>query len=376
MVPPVVGKYGLLVMSNDRTVHALTRGGASGGVWPTDWVPQSLTGVAHSRSPIVPFSSSVIVAAGESVLFVGDDSGDVHALNARTGQFLWTPPNLGKPVIGAPGGLFQQYGGVRDVILVGTRDGSAAQRSARPQPGRRHLGGRGVHRGIEHRSDQRRAGGGLLDPARVLRFPQPRGGPDALVRRRWATSPLFAQRSGSRNLGDIDGSPVLRNGRVYVGDNAGTVYSLDAATGLDDRTFSTGDGAVKGFLFPDRRNDDLMFATNTRVWSISDDGSPSMPPNWQWTVGGLVPSVILYWPQSPYVYVGSKDGKLYELDFSLANPLPPTSKPPLVLGDGVGQIGAPTLDIGVVPPDVSAGKKLLVVGSESGVLYGVEVPLP
>ena len=67
----------------------------------------------------------MIVAAGESVLFVGDDSGDVHALNARTGQFLWTPPNLGKPVIGAPGGLFQQYGGVRDVILVGTRDGSA-----------------------------------------------------------------------------------------------------------------------------------------------------------------------------------------------------------------------------------------------------------
>jgi hypothetical protein len=31
VVPPVVGKYGILVMSNDHTVHALTRGSASGG---------------------------------------------------------------------------------------------------------------------------------------------------------------------------------------------------------------------------------------------------------------------------------------------------------------------------------------------------------
>ena len=375
VVPPVVGKHGLVVMSNDRTVHALTRGGASGSVWPADWVPQSLAGVAHSRSPIVPFSSSVIVAAGESVLFVGDDSGDVHALNARTGQFLWTPPNLGKPVIGAPGGLFQQYGGVRDVILVGTRDGSAPNA----------LHGLNLADGSSAGAAFTAASNiGAISGAPAVDYSTQRvyfasrsfaGGP-TLWCVQVGTSPLFTQ-VWSRSLGDIDGSPVLRNGRVYVGNNAGTVYSLDAATGLDDRTFSTGgDGPVKGFLFPDRRNDDLMFATNTKVWSISDDGSPSMPPNWQWTVSGLVPSVILYWPQSPYVYVGSKDGKLYELDFSLANPLPPTSKPPLVLGDGLGQIGAPTLDIGVVPPDVSAGKKLLVVGSESGVLYGVEVPLP
>jgi hypothetical protein len=119
-----------------------------------------------------------------------------------------------------------------------------------------------------------------------------------------------------------------------------------------------------------------MFATTTKVWSLSDNGAATMDPNWQWTVAGLSPSVVLYWPQTNLVYVGSKDGKLYELDFTLANPSPPTYKPPLVLGDGLGQLGAPTLDIGVEPPNVSPGKKLLVVGSESGVLYGVEVPLP
>ena len=66
VVPPVVGKYGILLMSNDQTVHALTRGGTTGGSWPTDWVPRRLAGVAHSRSPIVPFVGSVLVAAGET----------------------------------------------------------------------------------------------------------------------------------------------------------------------------------------------------------------------------------------------------------------------------------------------------------------------
>ena len=49
----------------------------------------------------------------------------------------------------------------------------------------------------------------------------------------------------------------------------------------------------------------------------------------------------------------------------------------VVLGDGVGRLGAPSLDIGLAPPDVSApGNSLLLVGSESGALYAVEVPLP
>jgi hypothetical protein len=129
---------------------------------------------------------------------------------------------------------------------------------------------------------------------------------------------------------------------------------------------------VKGFVFPDRRNDDLVFATNTRVWSVSDTGAPVMSPNWQWTVGGLNPSVVLYWPQTSYVYVGSRSGSLYQLDFTAAAPGTPPSHSVVLLGAGLAQVGAPSLDI--APPDVTAGKKLLVVGSESGTLYGVEVP--
>ena len=78
---------------------------------------------------------------------------------------------------------------------------------------------------------------------------------------------------------------------------------------------------------------------------------------------------MLFWPQTNFVYVGSKNGELYELNFTSATTsIAPTHKLQ-VLGAPFGQVGAPSLDIGVTP-------KLLLVGSEPGVLYGVEVPFP
>ena len=132
--------------------------------------------------------------------------------------------------------------------------------------------------------------------------------------------------------------------------------------------FSPADGPVKGFLFPDRRNDDLIFATDTKVWSISDDGA-SDDDELGVDDAGLNPSVILYWPQTNLVYVGSANGELYELDFTIAT----TSTPPTfklqVLGGGLRPGRRAVARHRVVP-------KLLLVGSEPGVVYGVEVPFP
>ena len=374
VVPPVVGGDGIFVMSNDRTVHAITRGGATGGFWPSGWVPYALTGVVHSRSPVVPFAGTSPVVPGKSVLFAGDDAGDVHAVDASNGQPVWPARPQGKPVVGAPGGLFTQYWGVADLIVVGTRDGS----------GPNELRGLAVADGtlVGAAFDA----GGTIGPIsgspsidygtqRVFFASRRYGGGSTIwcvqVNGSTPFTPVW-----SRDVGQVDGSPVLRNGRVYFGTEDGVVYSLRATDGLDERTFATGDGPVKGFPFLDRRNDDLIFATATRVWSLSDTGAATMPVNWQWTdpVNGLTPSVVLYWPQTNLVYVGGRDGRLYELDFTYATQATPPTHNVLVLGDGLGQIGAPTLDIGVEPPDVTAGKKLLVAGSESGVLYGVEVP--
>jgi hypothetical protein len=378
VVPPVIGKYGILAMSNDRTVHAITRGSA-GGVWPADWVPTSLSGVAHSRSPIIPFGPSVFVSGADSVLFAGDDLGDVHAIDAKTGLPVWGPvtPLAGATITGAPGAILQQYGAVRDLVLVGTRRDPALAAS--------ELFGLDLGNGTNVASF---SGGGTLGPIvgssavdysttpqRVYFTSRQRGAGDTM----WAvnvngSAPVFTT-AWSDYLGEFDTSPVLRGGRVYVANTTNVVFSLDAAAGSDTRTMNTFDGPVKGFLFPDRRNDDLFFATNTRVRSVSDTAG-GFVGNWSWTMPAGSPSIALYWPQTYYVYVGGGNGRLYELDFTNANTVTPPTYKERILGDGTGQIGAPTLDIGVQPPDVSAGKKLLVVGSESGVLYGVEVPLP
>jgi outer membrane protein assembly factor BamB len=376
VVPPAVGTEGIVVMSNDRTVHSLTRGGAAGGRWPAGWVPYPLTGVAHSRSPVVPFVATSSVFPGRSILFAAGDMGDVHAIDAANGQPVWRSPQ-DKPIVGAPGGIFRQYGGIADLIIVGTRDTSGPNELRGLAAADGSLVGTAFTAGGTIGAI---SGSPAIDYAtqRVYFTSRSHGGAGSTI---WCvevdgTTP-FVPCTGwtARNLGDVDGSPVVRGGRVYLGTNAGNAYSLSAATGLDERTFSTGgDGAVKGFLFPDRRNDDLIFATNTRVWSVSDAGAAEMVENWQWTAAGLNPSLVLYWPETNLVYVGSRNGALYELDFTLAGSGTPPQHDVLVLGDGLAQLGAPSLDIGVAPPDVTPGKKLLVVGSESGTLYGLEVP--
>jgi hypothetical protein len=342
-------------------------------------MPTELVGVAHSRSPVVPFTIPLNGAA--NVLFVADDSptGVLHAVNAHSGGEVWPDKPQGKPVTGAPAGMFTQFGGIRYLLVVGTRDESNPNvfRALDVSNGATledYVGGGSgsqigpingspaidyATRRVYFASRRHLGSGHTLWCLEILA-----GGP-----------PVFSYK-WSRDLGDISTSPVLRDGRVYVGTEAGTIYSVNASTGLlaDDHTFTPApaDGPVKGFLFPDRRigNDDLYFATNTKVWSISDD-APLMTRNWEWTPPGPTPnpSVVLLRPQTDYLYVGSANGELYELSFGgVTYPVTPPHKLQ-VLGGGLGQVGAPSLDIGVTP-------RLLIVGSEPGVVYGLEVPFP
>jgi hypothetical protein len=371
VVPPTVGPFGILAMSNDRTVHAVTRGSA-GGTWPAGWTPQALSGVVHSRSPVVPFGSGLATLEGKSVLFVADDTGVAQAVDIQTGQALWGTPGSdfaggSARVTGAPGAILKQYGGAQDLILVGTRS-------------KDHPTNASGFFGLDPSTGSLTItfdGGGTLGP--VLGSPAVDYSTQKVYFTSWqldsgptvwclqvsssAVSPCAGWASPS--LDDFDTSPVVRKGRVYVAND--TVYSLDAATGGDARTFPTGDGLVKGFVFPDRDGDDLFFASNTRVWSVPDTCvSPcTMTPNWVWT-DEPSPSLVLLWREQRYLYVGGSNGRLWQLNLAYS-PGHPSFARSRTLGDGRGQIGAPSIDIGVTP-------RLLIVGSESGVLYGVEVP--
>jgi outer membrane protein assembly factor BamB len=165
----------------------------------------------------------------------------------------------------------------------------------------------------------------------------------------------------ARELGDIDGSPVLRDGRVYVGSalDGGTVFSLDASTGGDERTYPHADGQVKGFIFPDRNSPtgDLYFATNNFVWGVSDNGGNLDPKYSAVSLGGSVkPSPVLLVPGSSYLYVGGTDGRLYEIDVALGSVINSTQ-----LGRRTGHRRSPSLDRGYQPN--------LIHGDGAGIFY-------
>jgi hypothetical protein len=110
------------------------------------------------------------------------------------------------------------------------------------------------------------------------------------------------------------------------------------------------DGNIKQFVFPDRRNGNLYVATDTRVTQWKD--TPGLTSVYSWNVAS--PSAVLYRPNTDFLYVGSSDGQLYQL-----NVADHTTRS--VLLDG-SQVGAPSLD---------GPNNLVLVGSANGVVYAV-----
>jgi outer membrane protein assembly factor BamB len=368
VVPPTVGTDAVYTVSSDGVVHAMQRG-ETGGAWPVPWNPVALGKPAHSRSPVVPLPQGVR-------LFVGTESGEVHAVDGKNGALVWSRSgpfssqlaNVGG-VQGTPAGLFKAYSGLNDAILVGSNQGvsnntfymldpvSGANLSTFSNgnlgavlgmgvvdyPGNRVFVLTTASRGTLWGFDLGPSGSPILNPS-VLAGGNPVG------------------------LAPANGSPVLRNGRVYFGTTNADVV-VRRLSDAKQSILGTGDGEVKGFVFPDRRNGQLYFSTNTRVWAVWDTLDPTdpalslLPPGWLVT-DIPTPSIVLHRPGTDYLYVGGGDGRLYEIDVASASPQ--TTKKWVTLESG-SQIGAPSLD---GPND------LVLVGSATGVVYAVRVPLP
>jgi uncharacterized repeat protein (TIGR01451 family) len=375
VTPPTVGGAGIIATSNDLAVHAMARGPA-GGQWPAGWLPFQVGGPVQSRSPVVP----ITVGAANPVVFLGAQDGYVYSLDGAVGGSPALPPwparNVGAVVQASPAGIFTAFGGAYDYLLVGTRDASADNQLVALDPSSGAL--------VEAFTNGGGSSGiGIVNATATVDYATRRVYFTSHAKAGGSSTTLWCLQLGPttpvlsacvdwltpRALGDIDSSPVTRGGRIYVGSSAGggTVYSIDAATGDPalDRTFVHGDGQVKGFVFPDRNSDDIYFATDNRVWLVSDTGAATMLEN---AVAGGVslgagvrPSPALFVPGSHYVYVGGSDGKLYEIDVAGA---PIVKSVPL--GDGLSVVGAPSLD---------RGYNLVHVGTEAGVFYAVSVPL-
>jgi hypothetical protein len=352
LVPPTVGSDAIYVTDTAGVVHALQRG-TGGGMWPSTWNPVAV-GQTNMRSAVVPRPEG-------ARLYLGTDGGEVHSIDGRFGTLVWSrsaAAGTNLPTTGGaqaqPSGIFKNFGGSNDMLLVGTNAalGSNALWALDPATGNvldsLSTGGMGTVLGMP-----------VLDYAgnRVFFLTSSStdtvigmtlgasGSPDLVLDTTLAWNPKPAG-------GGSNGSLVLRNGRFYFGDSA-NLFALH----MDGTLYGTitGDGAIKGFVWPDRSNDNVFFATNGKVHAVRDTGSgfvDVISP-----VSVTSPSIVLQKPGTTFLYVGDGLGNLVQINL-VAGVLT------TLLETGV-QIGAPSLD---------APNSMVIVGSNTGSVYAVRVP--
>jgi hypothetical protein len=360
MAAPTVGQDAVIVASNDMSVQALQRDpdSGTGGLWPGSWTPVLLGSVAQHRLPVVP------LAAG-SRAFVATQDGRIHAIDTANGNLIWSTQLPEGDARGAPAGIFTEFGGAYDYVLVGTSAGSnnrfyalnpdnGAVVDAFPGPADGAIGSVGAILGtaaVDYATNRvyfasRR--GTALKSLWCLEL-----GPSSdALRLRW-----------SRDLGvDVDGSPVLRGGRVYVADNTPVAWSIPADTGTGGYSRALPGASAPGFLFPDRRNGDLYTATNGQVVGLTDTGSAL---NEKWSPISLdQPSIALFRPGTNELYVGARS---YSGTASLV-------RIDTAAGSVGGSVALETTQETVGAPSLDIGHGVVHVGSELGVLYAVQLP--
>jgi subtilisin family serine protease/outer membrane protein assembly factor BamB len=356
VAPPAIGS--VYAVSNDAVLHSMVPG-PGGGTWPSSWVPLAMNQPAQSRPPVV----LTALGGANKVLFVGTQDGIVHAVDAVRGSTIWTSPVLGERIQAAPAGIFTAFGGAYDLVFAATRNSVADNAIVALRLSDGHVawrfdnGGGSTAIGIV-------SGSASVDYAlRRLYFASrsPAGGSAGTL---WCIefTDLGASLVWARAIGDVDGSPIVFGGKVYVGTNQSKVYAIDAATGVDLWTapFDAGDGPVKGFVWPGFGTGELFFATTTTLHALTDGGTSAVE---KWRITSIPsPSTPLFVPGSRYLLVGGGDGRLYQLNLATTTPVS-TSE---ILGAGTAAVGAPSLDL---------ANHLIYVGTTQGAIYAVNFPL-
>ncbi len=177
--------------------------------------------------------------------------------------------------------------------------------------------------------------------------------PDVLTGEVIAFEALTGKVRWSTTIGPTESSPLVHEGRVYVGDWRGNVYALDGATGKVRWTFHTG-GRIKG----------AVAALGHRVFVGSYDGRvyalDSRTGALQWRsssqdrLGGL--GRFYSTPAVAYgrVFIGSTDGKVYAFGATTGD---------LLWSHSTG---------GYVYSSPAVWERLVFAGSYSGGLYAID----
>ncbi len=366
------GASSVLFVSNDRVLHSAVSG-TTGGQWPSGFVPQAMNAPSQAWPGVVPGMSAIVTGGADRVAFIPSQDGYLYARNVATGASIWSTALLGDALQGGVAGIFERFGGPSGVnrLFVGSRNATDYNKIY----------------GIEAASGGKPtdASGWPFDNGASTTAANAIGIISSMPAVDYSSSKVYVtsrQKTGgttqtlwcltyegivctggwaSLALGDIDSSPNVRSGYVYVGTNAGLVYKIDATSGVTSWTSSaTSDGPVRVGLWVDLTVDRVYFSTNTKVWALVA------------STGALVSGNDIVWPvaiESPSypvkvngkLYVGSSDGELYQVDGTTG-----VVDMSVTLGNGKAAVGTPAYN---------GLDQMLYVGTEAGVVYAVQVPL-
>jgi outer membrane protein assembly factor BamB len=269
--------------------------------------------------------------------------------------------------------MFTGFGGIENHLLVGARTGTAsqffaldpftgAQRAGSPYAGPPTIGAISTAASVDYARDQ------VYFASLEFSAGQPS---------LWClqlTLGGFGSTCWSPQLlpASISGGPVERNGIVYVGDNLGQVWAFDAALGtLDWGPFALcgGGDPIKSFVLADRLGtaQDLFYATSTATCAVTDTGTLPLAAKWAISnsafpagIPGPSAPIVARLGVSTYVYVGSSDGHLYQINAD-------TGAFTRVLIRTGGTVGAAAFDV---------RDGMIYVGTDAGAIYAVQAPLP
>jgi outer membrane protein assembly factor BamB len=355
--PPGIGSV-ILVQSNDNNLYPLDRG-ADGGTWAGEAIPLHMDGPAQHRTPVVPLDD------GLNMGLIGSQDGFVRAVDADTGALLWKSANFGM-LQGGPAMWISWISWISgfpdDVAYAGTRN--AGTRNALhaldgadghtlwsfDDPGSDGIGVISGGPSIDY-----------LNSAIYFASHEIASGAGSV----WAVDLATGAKKWSTSLGNVSGSPTQRGNVLYVGTDDGKIHALDASDGSPrlNFPFQTNDGTTKGFVFPDLSGDRVYVSTQTTIWCLRDV-EPVV--NKRWSISSIPgASIPTYPPGYPYLWVGSSDGRLYQVEVATGTPSMEPDMKFVDLTSGSAGVGSPTYDV---------FHRLIYVGTEDGAILAVSAP--
>ena len=292
------------------------------------------TSPATERAPawVTPAGDSIVSTptVSEGVLYTGTVAGDVHAMDARTGEVRWICHT-------GPSKVYSRPAVVGGTVYVGvdSRSGVLAIDAATGQDIRWTFPtGDGVVSGIVVAADtvyfscidykvyaveaetgklrwEYRTEGALQSTPAVVGNRLYVGGGDSYV---YALDVDDGGKVWSRLTGGpFLSSPLVAAGKVYIGSHDQNVYAMDAQDGTIDWTYNTG-----GWIFfsSPAISDDTVYigSTDHKIFALAADKGGK---RWVRTLGGEIqgsPTI-----SNGIVYIGSLDKKLYALDAASGN---------------------------------------------------------